>query len=338
MIRIAVDAMGGDNAPDEIVLGAVEAANCNIAEILLVGKTNEIKNIFKKNSIIVPENISLHHAEEFIEMGESPAAAVRRKKNSSILLAHKLVNEGIADGVVSAGSTGAQMAAALMTFGRIKNIIRPAIVAVLPTLSGPKIILDVGANLDCKPENFLQFAQMGSIYANKILKCHSPRVGLINIGVEENKGNALTQESFKILNKNLHNFVGNIETRDLPEGNVEVAVCDGFVGNCLLKFGEGLAKNLFDMIKKQLQKNVITKTASLALLPGFHEIKKQMNHEEYGGAPLLGIKGVSIICHGSSKSYAVKNGIKVAVQCIENDLVSLISSIDELDTGRDMND
>ncbi len=339
MIKIAVDAMGGDNAPSEIVLGAVEAANSMSANIILVGRTQEIKNIFKNKSITIPENLTIYHADEVIEMGESPAAAVRRKKNSSILLAHKLVKEGKADGVVSAGSTGAQMTAALMIFGRIQSIIRPAIIAVLPTLNGPKIILDVGANLDSKPENLLQFAQMGNIYANRILKYSSPRIGLINIGVEETKGNSLTQESYQLLKRNLNNFVGNIETRGLTEGNVEVAVCDGFVGNCLLKFGEGMAKNLLDMIKEQIYKNVFTKTISLAFLPAFKAIKKKMSHEEYGGAPLLGVKGVSIICHGSSKSYAIKNGIKVAVQCIENDLVNLITSINEHDNiGRDVND
>lgn len=335
-MKIAVDAMGGDHAPKEIVAGALEAVEKNIADIILVGRKEKIESELENLTTKIPENLTICHAPEVIEMGESPATAVRRKKENSILVAHKLVKDGKADGVVSAGSTGAQMTAALMALGRIPSILRPTIAALLPTLQGPKILLDVGANVNCKPENLVQFAYMGNIYARKILGYDTPRIGLLNIGTEEKKGNALTQATYPLLKESSLNFVGNVEPRELPEGNIEVAVCDGFVGNCLLKFGEGLVNSFLAMIKEQVYKSLLTKTAAIALKPTFKKLKKELDYEEYGGAPLLGIQGVSIICHGSSKAFAITNAIKVAVQCVENDLVGTIQSVTEHEKGRDI--
>lgn len=326
-MRIAVDVMGGDYAPDEIIKGALEAANNNAAQIILVGNTEIIEK--KTRSEKITSDISIHQADEVIEMDESPAAAIKKKKNSSIVVAHKLLKEGKADGVVSAGNTGAQMAAALLTLGRVPSVSRPAIVTALPTLKGPILLLDVGANMDCKPENVLGFAQMGSIYAVDILGYEFPKVGLLNIGEEETKGNILTQSSYPLLKNNLENFYGNIEARDIFNGNVEVIVCDGFIGNCLLKFAEGLSEAIFTMIKSELKRNIFTKAGAYTLKSGFKNIKHKLDYEEYGGAPLLGVNGISIICHGSSKAYAVTNAIKVAVQCLEMDLLSKISAIKE---------
>lgn len=326
-MRIAVDVMGGDHAPEEIIKGALEAANNSAAHIILVGDTEIIEN--KTRNAKGTDNISIYHSDEVIEMDESPSAAIKKKKNSSMVVAHKLLKEEKADAVVSAGNTGAQMAAALLTLGRVPSISRPAIVTALPTLKGPILLLDVGANMDCKPENLLGFAQMGSVYAKEILGYESPKVGLLNIGKEETKGNMLTQTSYPLLKDNLKNFYGNIEARDIFDGDVEVIVCDGFVGNNLLKFAEGLAEAIFTMIKNELQKNMFTKTAAYTLKPGFKNIKNKLDYEEYGGAPLLGVNGISIICHGSSKAYAITNAVKVAGQCIEIDLLSKISTIEK---------
>jgi glycerol-3-phosphate acyltransferase PlsX len=245
-------------------------------------------------------------------MEDLPAAAVRQKKDSSLVVATRLVAEKKADALVSAGNSGAIIASSLMLMGRLPHTLRPAITSVLPTLTGKCIVIDVGANVDCKPKHLLQFAIMGNIYAEEIFGIKKPRVGLISIGEEKTKGNELTAQTYKLLEKTDLNFVGNIEGRDIPKGKVDVAVCDGFVGNVLLKLAEGIAEMLFKLIKENLKKHPLA-FASLPFLWGaLKDIRKQVDYTEYGGAPLLGINGVSIICHGVSNSKAIKNAIKVA--------------------------
>ena len=328
MIKIALDAMGGDYAPSEIVKGAVEAVKKNYAEVVLVGIESQVEKELAKYPAV--EGISIKHASEVIAMDEVPATAVRSKRDSSMVVAANLVKEKQVQGMVSAGSTGAQMAAGVMNIGRVKGIKRPAIATLLPTLDGPKLLLDVGANVDSKPENLLQFAHMGSLYAEKLLGLDKPKVGLINIGAEKSKGNQLTIETYGLLEQSGLNFVGNIEPRDIPGGAVDVMVCDGFVGNCLLKFAEGLASGFGVLLKRELTKNFVRKIGALILAPGLRDFKKQFDYSEYGGAPLLGINGVSIICHGSSKSTAICNAIRAAVLSYENKLIESIGGISDV--------
>lgn len=321
-MRIAVDAMGGDYAPEEIVKGVLRAAQaCPEVQLKLVGQKERIQP-FLPNSL--PKNLSLVEASEVVEMDEHPANAVRKKKDSSIVVATRLVKQGEADAVVSAGSTGAQMAASLLGLGRIKGIERPAIATVLPTPDGGKLILDVGANLDASPEQLSQYGLMGSIYAEKILGIPNPRVGLLNIGSEEGKGNDLTQKAYELLKKAPINFLGNVEGRDVPYGRADVVVCEGFVGNVLLKTAEGLAGVLFEQIKEKITSTTIRKLGALAVKPGLKEIAQMMDYAEYGGAPLLGVNGISIICHGSSKNKAIFNAIRVARECVQVQLIAQI--------------
>lgn len=328
MVKIALDAMGGDYAPGEIVKGAVEAVKKNYAEVVLVGIEAQIEKELAKYPVM--EGISIKHASEVIGMDEAPAVAIRKKKDSSMVVAARLVKEKQVQGMVSAGSTGAQMAASIMNIGRIQGISRPAIATLMPTLNGPKLLLDVGSNVDSKPENLLEFAHMGSLYVEKLLGQNNPKVGLINIGSEKTKGNQLTIAAYELLEQSNLNFVGNIEPRDIPKGLVDVMVCDGFVGNCLLKFAEGLAGGFGVLLKRELTKNFVRKLGALTLVPGLKHIKKQFDYSEYGGAPLLGINGVSIICHGSSNSIAICNAIKVAVQSYESKLVEAINGINDI--------
>jgi len=311
-MRIALDAMGGDYAPTELVKGAVEAGRAypdlNIA---LVGQPEAIKACGHE----LPPNVTIYPATEVVGMDEHPATAVRRKKDSSIVVATRLVKEGKADAVVSAGSTGAQMAAALLGLGRIKGIERPAIATILPTAAGGKLMLDVGANANAKAQHLYQYAVMGSIYAAKILNIANPKVGLLNIGSEETKGSELSLAAHELLKKAPVNFIGNIEGRDVPQGVADVIICDGFVGNVVLKFAEGMAVTLFEMIKAQLMVTPLRKLGGAMVKPGLKEVARVLDYSEYGGSPLLGVDGISIVCHGSSKAKAVRNAIKVAGEC-----------------------
>ena len=321
-MKIAVDAMGGDYAPEEIIKGTLMAAETYPdVHLILVGQKERMLPFLTGAN---PRNISLIEAAEVIGMDEHPANAVRKKKNASIVVATHLVKLGEADAVVSAGNTGAQMAAALLGLGRIKGIERPAIATVLPTVEGGKLILDVGANLDATPEQLCQYALMGSIYADKILGIPNPRVGLLNVGSEEGKGNELTQKAYSLLKEAPIHFIGNVEGRDVPYGRADVVVCDGFVGNVLLKMGEGLAGVLFQLIKEKITSNMIRKLGALAVKPGLKESAQMMDYDEYGGAPLLGVNGISIICHGSSKAKAIVNAIRVAQECLQTRLIEQI--------------
>ena len=323
-MRIAVDAMGGDYAPQEIMKGAFQAMEEGLAQVILVGDENIILDFASDYGY--NKSIEVVHAPQVIKMDESPANALRRKRHSSIAVTTNLVKEGKADGMVSAGSTGAQMAAALLGLGRIKGIQRPAICSLLPTLIGPRVMLDVGANVDCKPNNLVQFAIMGSIYAERVLRIKEPSVGLLNIGTEESKGNELTLAAYHLLKDAPINFIGNVEAREMTSGATDVIVCDGFVGNSLLKFGEGIGQAVFSMLEKELQGNLRAKLGAGLMLPAFKNIKLKMDYAEYGGAPLLGVQGVSLVCHGSSKANAIKNAVKAAVNCVKSDFVKTIAA------------
>jgi len=321
-VKIAVDAMGGDFAPGEIVKGALQAAREYKQAIILVG--DEEKVLAELGSDYPVELISIVHAPEVIAMGEHPAVAVRRKKNSSIVRATQLVKDGKASALVSAGSTGAAMASALLGLGRIKGIDRPAIAGVLPSEKGYTVLLDVGANVDCKPHNLQQFSVMGYLYAKRVLGIANPRVGLLSNGEEETKGSEVTLAAYPLLQQAGINFVGNIEGRDIFRGTVDVAVCDGFIGNIVLKAGEGIAGALYKTLKEEINKSWAAKIGIVMAIKALNRFKKRIDYAEYGGAPLLGVNGVSIICHGSSTAKALKNGIRVAMESVDNCLVDAI--------------
>lgn len=312
-MKIALDAMGGDRSPSVEVEGAISAAKEYNVEIILVGDDKLLKSeIEKHESSDLP--LSIHHASQRVEMHESPASVLRRKKDSSIIVATTLVREGKASAVVSAGHTGATMAAALFILGPIKGVERPAIATILPTLQGVAIMLDVGANVDCKPRHLFQFAVMGHAYARKVLQKENPRIGLLSIGEEDTKGNILTKETFRHLKESPLNFIGNVEGRDVYTGNVDVIVCDGFIGNVALKITEGVAETIGKLLAREIEKSFLGKMGYLLLKPAFTSFRKKVDYAEYGGAPLLGVNGVCIICHGRSSPTAIKNAIAMAIE------------------------
>ncbi|SDF77079.1 phosphate acyltransferase PlsX [Sporolituus thermophilus] len=325
-MRVAVDAMGGDFAPNEIVLGAIEAVKEFSCEVVLVGDETKIKPLLERYGAQALSNLTVYHASQVIEMHEHPGAAVRKKKDASVVVATRLVKEGNCDVVISAGSTGAAVAAAMFGLGRIKGIERPSIATPIPNLSGTTVLLDSGANVDSKPKHLVQSAIMGSIYAEYVLGIKNPRIGLLNIGEEETKGNEQALATYPLLKQlTTINFIGNVEGRDIPKGTVDVVVCDGFVGNVVLKLGEGLASAIMQLLKEAIQNSgFIAKMASLMVLPAFRGLKKKLDYAEYGGAPLLGVDGGFIICHGSSKAKAIKNAIRVAKEFTDKRVVDHI--------------
>jgi len=322
-MKIAIDAMGGDHAPNSTIKGAILAANrYKDLEIILVGQEEQIK---KHLSEELPANITILHASEVILTEDEPVKAVRRKKDSSIVVAAKLVKDNLADSVITAGNTGAFMTVGLLIGGRIEGIERPALAPVLPTIGkNGVLILDVGANMDPKPEHLAQYALMGSIYSEQVLGLQNPRVGLLNVGTEETKGNELTKQAFPLLQKLPVNFIGNVEARDIPEGVCDVLVCDGFSGNIVLKLTEGLASSIFHILKVELTRTFFSKIAALILKPGLRNIKKGMDYSEVGGAPLLGINGAFIKAHGSSDAKAIMNAVRQARTFLLNDVNSNI--------------
>ncbi|MBE7036742.1 MAG: phosphate acyltransferase PlsX [Ruminococcaceae bacterium] len=311
-MRIAVDAFGGDYAPLEVIKGAVAAAKELSDEIILVGKEDEIRSVLQSEN--VPEGlVSIRHAEEVIGTDEHPVAAIRAKKNSSLMVALKMVKDKEADAVVSAGNTGAYLAGAFRVLGRIKGVKRPALTAVMPTITDKiSVILDVGANADCKPFQLVQFAHMGAIYAENVLGIKNPRVALLNIGAEEAKGNALTKETYALLKETKLNFIGNVEPRNVLLGEADVIVSDGFTGNVVIKSIEGTAGALFKMLKEVFYKNLGTKLAAGVLKPGLKTVKNKLDYSEYGGVPLLGVDGVVFKSHGTADAKTIKNAILVA--------------------------
>ncbi|MDO4732924.1 MAG: phosphate acyltransferase PlsX [Bacillota bacterium] len=314
-MRIAIDLLGGDHAP-EVALGALEQLLQLHPEweYLAVGREEELARLPKAKQLLPVACGSMMAMDEDVRN-------LLRKKDSSIWIATELVKKGEADAIVSAGSTGAQMTAATLLLGRVKGVQRPAIGTVLPTLQGGRLLLDVGANPDCTPELLLQFAQMGTTYAHCVLGIEKPRVALLANGTEDHKGSKLTQAAFALLQESSLNFLGNREGRDLLNGEYDVMVCDGMSGNIALKSLEGAIAALMLMLKEKLSANLLRKLGASLIMPGLRELKKSMDYQEYGGAPLLGVNGVSIICHGSSKERALLRACEVAAQCLESRFV-----------------
>ncbi|MDF9408990.1 MAG: Phosphate acyltransferase [Pelotomaculum sp. PtaB.Bin013] len=321
-MKIAVDAMGGDYAPREIVKGSLDAAKEYGISVILAG--DEERVYYELGGDNAGGLVSVVNAPEVVEMCEQPAAVIRKKKNSSIATVTRLVKEGEAQALVSAGSTGAAMASALLGLGRIKGIDRPAIASLLPAEKGFTVLLDAGANVDCKPHHLVQFGIMGYLYAMKILGVKNPRVGLLSNGEEETKGNETILAAFPLLQKAGINFFGNVEGRDLFRDTVDVLVCDGFVGNVVLKTVEGMATSIFKVIREETTRNRLARMGVVLAGPALKGLQKRIDYAEYGGAPLLGVNGISVISHGSSTGKAIKNAIKVAGQLVENRLVESI--------------
>ena len=326
-VRVAVDAMGGDHAPGVVVQGALQALrHHDDLEVLLVGPEEQLLAEIDAHETTQILPLHLLDAPEVIEMDEAPAAAVKAKPNSSIhrgLAAHKA---GDADAFVSAGNTGAVMAASLFVLGRLPGVLRPTIVGFFPTVKGQCIALDVGANVDCKPEHLVQFAQMGSIYAERILQRERPTVGLMNVGEEPGKGNEQTKEAFALLQAaEGFRFVGNIEGRDVMRHAADVFICDGFVGNVLLKFGESISSALVQLVGQEMQRQGLAEQEQALVSQVLHSVKQRFNPDEYGGAPLLGVDGNVLIGHGSSSARAVERMIHVAAEVAQQDVAGSIA-------------
>ncbi len=350
MTRIAVDAMGGDHAPYEIVAGALWAAQDYGVALELVGKPDEIQKVMedvkskgfltdkgragRKHRIMIDFNeldVKITAASEVIEMGEAVGQAIRKKKDSSIVKSVEAVATGSSDAVVAAGSTGAAMASSLFGLGRLPGIDRPAIAATLPTMDKPIVVIDAGANSNSTPEMLHQFAVMGAIFSKHVLGVESPRIGVLNIGEEAGKGNELAKNTFNLLDacKDRINFVGNIEGKELFANICDVVVCDGFVGNVALKVTEGTASVLFKMIKHEFKSDFVGMILGWLAKPFFRRIYARTNYEEFGGALLLGVKGITIISHGRSKAYAIKNAVRVAKVAVESGINEKIAKFYE---------
>lgn len=323
--RIAIDAMGGDFAPKEVVAGTVEAARTlkGISKLFLVGDEAAIRRELSAFGD-TPAIIEVRHASQVVGMNESPATAIRRKKDSSISRAVDLIKSGEADAVFSAGSTGAAVVASQLKLRTLEGVDRSAIACVMPTPEKPFVLLDAGATTDCTPRILAQFAVMGSVYSQEIVGQDNPSIGLLSVGTEDSKGNETTKETFKLLEKSGLNFLGNIEGHDLYEGKVDVVVCDGFVGNVVLKTSESAAHAMGRWLKEEFTKNWIRMIGAMLLKPGINSIKRRADPSMYGGAPLLGVNGVTIIGHGVSDSKAVCNGIRVANESVAHRLNHLI--------------
>ncbi len=309
-MRIAIDAMGGDRAPKVIVEGAVKAAEAagSSVELILVGDAGLLKEGLSR---FPGESwpIKVVHAPETVGVHESPSQAVRKKRQSSIGIGLRLQKDGEAEAFISAGNTGAVMAFSLLTLGRLKGVKRPALAAFFPTKRGYTLVLDVGANADCRPFHLFQFGVMGSLYVSNVLGIENPKVGLLSLGEESSKGKGLTSRAFSLLRKGCPNFLGNIEGSDILDGDVDVVVCDGFVGNAILKFGESLFSMAMEELTKEAKRRSWTKLGVFLLRPAFRSLFSKMSYEEYGGVPLLGIDGVSVVCHGRSEPKAIKSAI-----------------------------
>ncbi len=314
MVTIAVDAMGGDHAPKPEVEGAIRAASSLGVKILLVGKEDVVKRELREHDDWHGLPIEIVHASDVITMEDS-AKAVRTKRDSSLRVASRLVRDGLAQGFVSAGNTGAAMATAKMVQGVLPGVDRPALAGLFPTVTGtPVTVVDVGANVDCTPHMLAQFAVMGDIYSRVIVHIDSPRVGLLSIGEEDHKGNELTKGAMPLLRSLPLNFIGNVEGRDIYSGKVDVIVCDGFIGNVALKVSEGVVEVIKHLLQESLAATVTRKIGYVISRSAYTDFKKRVDYSEYGGAPLLGVKGVCIICHGRSNANAIKNAIRVAVE------------------------
>jgi len=337
-IVVAVDAMGGDNAPRVEVEGAVAAARKFGISIILVGESNSLQSELGKHSV-EGLDIRIQHASEVVGMSDSASDAVRKKKDSSIRVAFNLIKNGEASAVVSAGNSGATMAAGMFVLKRIGGIDRPAIATIVPNLNDQTLVLDVGGNVDCKPQHLAQFALMGEVYCRSVLGKERPRVGLLSNGEEEKKGNELSREAHKLLRTAPFNYVGYVEGRDIYNGKADVVVCDGFVGNVVLKVSEGLVEAVGTMLKKEMTSRFLAKIGFLLARPAFKAFKKKVDYAEYGGAPLLGIDGVGMICHGGSNPKAIMNAINMACEAVAsktND--KLVAQLEKIEIQADKTD
>jgi phosphate acyltransferase len=315
-MKVAVDAMGGDSAPHVVVQGAIGAASELGIEIILVGDERAVSKELEGSP--ARGNMRIHHCTEVVRMEESPLKALRQKKDASIAVAFELVKAGKVDAVVSAGNSGATLAAGVLTLGRLKGVERPAIAGILPGQKGPVVLIDVGANVDCRPAQLFQFAVMAHIFAVSCLSLRNPKIGLLNIGEEGGKGNELVRAAHELLEKSELNYVGNVEGRDIFRGEVQIIVCDGFVGNVALKLSEGMAEIMGEMVKRELLATWPGRAAALLGRGSFARLRRALNYEEQGGAPLLGINGVGIVCHGGSSPLAIKNAIRLAANYVNN--------------------
>ena len=328
-MKIIIDAMGGDNAPQAPIEAAIKATQDFDISIILVGKEAVIENELSKYTYN-KERISIVNADEVITNYEEPAKAVRVKKNASVVVAARMLKDNEGDAMLSMGNTGALLAAGLLIVGRIKGILRPAIATLLPSAKGPKMLTDAGANTNCKSANLVQFALMGSIYMQGVMNIESPTVGLLSNGEEEGKGDDLTKQTYPLLKESNINFIGNVEGRDIMEGNADVTVCDGFVGNVVLKTVEGMGSVVGTMVKDMFSKNAISKIGALFVMKGIKAFKKKMDYREYGGAPLLGMKKPVIKGHGSSDAKAVYYAISQAKKFVESGITEKIEKSIEL--------
>ncbi|MCM1991082.1 phosphate acyltransferase PlsX [Oceanirhabdus seepicola] len=325
-MKIVVDGMGGDNSPCEIVKGCIDFLTESKKEvhIYITGPQKKIEEELEKYQN--NNNITIVDASEVISCNEPPAMAIRKKKDSSMVKALRMVRDGEADAIISAGSTGALLTGATLIIGRIKGIKRAALAPLMPGEKGPFMLIDCGANVDCKPENLVQFALMGKAYFESVMNISDPKVGLVNIGSEEEKGNELTKESYKLLKEENINFYGNIEPRDMVSGDVQVIVADGFVGNTILKAIEGVSSLIFGRLKEGIYSSFKTKIGGALLKPVFSQFKKDFDYREYGGTPFLGVKGVCIKAHGSSDAKAIKNAIKQSVLFYDKKVIDKIKT------------
>lgn len=325
-IKIVVDGMGGDFSPDAVIEGCISALNeIKDIEIIITGEESIIKDTLAKYNY-KNDKISIIDAKEVISTNEAPVMAVRKKKDSSLVKAMYMVKNGEADAFISAGSTGAIMTGASLIIGRIKGIDRVTLAPVMPGKNAPFMVVDAGANVDCKPTFLYQFALMGKVYYENVLNTKNPTIGLINIGAEEEKGNELTKEAYQLLKGSSFNFVGNVEPRNVSDGDVNILVCDGFIGNTVLKMYEGVAMNIFSMLKSEIKSSLFSKIGGLFLMPGLKKFKKKFDYTEYGGSAFLGTKGICIKAHGSSNAKAFKNAINQAKVCYENDVIPKIQN------------
>ena len=320
-IKVAVDAMGGDHAPAEIVKGSIEAVQASSKlKVYLVGRKDAIEAELSKYSYPA-EQVEIVHAEEVIEMAEPPVMAIRRKKDSSIVVAMNMVKRGECDAYVSAGSTGANLVGGQVIVGRIRGVERPPLAPLIPTATGTSLLIDCGANVDARPSHLVQFAKMGSIYMEHIMGIKNPRVAIVNIGAEEEKGNALVKETFPLLKECTDiNFIGSIEARDIPAGYADVVVCEAFVGNVILKLYEGVGSTLIKEVKAGMMTSLRSKIGALLVKPALKKTLKRFQTDEHGGAPLLGLNGLVVKTHGSSKAIEIKNSILECITFIEQDI------------------
>jgi glycerol-3-phosphate acyltransferase PlsX len=319
MLTIAVDAMGGDHAPKSEVEGAVRAARTLGVKVLLVGRQDVVRRELEEHAGYRDLPIEIVHASDVITMEDSAAKAVRSKRDSSLRVASRLVRDGVAEGFVSAGNTGAVMATAKMVQGVVPGVYRPALAGVFPTIikGSPVVVVDVGANVDCEPSMLAQFAIMGEIYSRIILGRPKPRVGILSIGEEAHKGNEVTRSATRLMKDLTLNFIGNVEGRDIYGGQVDVIVCDGFIGNVALKVSEGLVEMVRHLLRESLEATISGKIGYVLAKSAFVDFKKRVDYSEYGGAPLLGVRGSCIICHGRSNGNAIRNAIRVAKEFCE---------------------